>query len=43
MQFFLIDRTIQEEGLYVLIYNMYNIVDKHFSISIVPVQTGAGC
>jgi len=27
MRFFLIDRVIQEEGLYV--YNMHNIVEKH--------------
>jgi hypothetical protein len=37
---FLIDRVIQEEGFYV--YNMHNVVDKHFSISIVPVQSRGG-
>jgi hypothetical protein len=34
---FLIDRVIQEEGYYV--YNMYNIVEKDFSISIAPEQS----
>jgi hypothetical protein len=29
--------VIQEEGLYV--YNMHNIVEKHFSISITPVHS----
>jgi hypothetical protein len=29
---FLIDRVIQEEGFYV--YNIYNTVENHFSISI---------
>jgi hypothetical protein len=33
----LIDRGSQEEGLYV--YNMYNLVEKHFLISIVPVRS----
>jgi hypothetical protein len=31
---------IQEEGLYV--YGMYNILEKHFSISIAPVQSRGG-
>jgi hypothetical protein len=33
----LIDRMIQEEFLYV--YNMQNIVHKHFSMCIAPVQS----
>jgi hypothetical protein len=36
MRFF-IDRVIQEEGFYVL-YTTHNIVEKHFNISIAPVQ-----
>jgi hypothetical protein len=36
IQFFLIDRVIQEEGLYV--FNMQNILEKHFSISIALVR-----
>jgi hypothetical protein len=32
MRFPLIDRVIQEEGLYML--TIYNIVEKHFSISL---------
>jgi hypothetical protein len=32
MQFIFIFRLIQDEGLYM--YNMHNIVEKHFSISI---------
>jgi hypothetical protein len=39
MRIFLIDRVIQEEGLY--IYNMHNIVKKHFRISIVPCKAWA--
>jgi hypothetical protein len=39
MRLFLIDRVIQEKGLYV--YNMHDIVEKHFRISIAP-ETGAG-
>jgi hypothetical protein len=31
----LMGRVIQEEGLYV--YNMHNIVEKHFNINITPV------
>jgi hypothetical protein len=34
---FLIDRMIQEEGLYV--HNMHNTVEQHFSISIAPVRS----
>jgi hypothetical protein len=37
MQFLLIDRMIKEERLYV--YNMRNIVEKHFSISNAPVRS----
>jgi hypothetical protein len=40
MRFFLIDRVFQEEGLYV--YNMNNLVEKHFSISIEPVKSWGG-
>jgi hypothetical protein len=40
MWFFLIDREIQEEGLYV--YNMHNIVEKHFCISIAAMQSQDG-
>jgi hypothetical protein len=36
----LIDRMIQEEGLYV--YNIYKIVDKHFNISIASVRSRGG-
>jgi hypothetical protein len=32
----LVDRVIQEEGLYV--YNMHNLGEKHFSISIALVR-----
>jgi hypothetical protein len=32
MLMLLIDTMIQEEGLYV--YNMHNIVEKHFSITL---------
>jgi hypothetical protein len=32
--------VILEEGLYV--YNIHNIVDKYFSISIAPVQNQSG-
>jgi hypothetical protein len=32
--------VIQEEGLYA--YNMHNILEKHFSISIAPVRNRAG-
>jgi hypothetical protein len=35
MQFFIIDRVIKEKVLY--LYNMHNIVEKHFSIGIEPV------
>jgi hypothetical protein len=34
MRVFLINRVIQEEGLYG--YNMHNIAEEHFSISIIP-------
>jgi hypothetical protein len=37
MQFFLTNRVVQEEGLYA--YNMRNIAEKHFSISIVLVRS----
>jgi hypothetical protein len=40
MQSFLIDRMIQEEGLFD--YNMHNIVEKHLSISIAPVRSRGG-
>jgi hypothetical protein len=40
MRFFLIDRVIQEEGLYA--YNMQNVVGKHLSISIAPVRSQGG-
>jgi hypothetical protein len=36
----LIDIVIQEEGLYV--YNMHNIVRKHYSISIAPERSQVG-
>jgi hypothetical protein len=32
-----LDRQIQEEGLYV--YNVHNIVEKHFSVSVTPVRS----
>jgi hypothetical protein len=35
MRFFLIDRVIQVDALYV--YNIHNIVDKIFTTSIAPV------
>jgi hypothetical protein len=37
---FLIARMMKEEGFYV--YNMYNIVEEHFSITIEPVQSMGG-
>jgi hypothetical protein len=37
---FLIDIIINEEGFYV--YNLYNIVDEHFSIGIEPVRSRGG-
>jgi hypothetical protein len=37
---FLIFRAIQEEDLYV--YNIYNIIEKHFIISIAPVRSRGG-
>jgi hypothetical protein len=40
MRFFLIDRVIQEEGLYV--YNMQNLVSKHITNSIAPVRNRGG-
>jgi hypothetical protein len=40
MWFFLIDTMIQEQGLYA--YNIHNIVEKHFSISITPVRNRGG-
>jgi hypothetical protein len=40
MRSFLIDRVIQKEGLNV--YNMHNIVEKHFSISNAPVRSRGG-
>jgi hypothetical protein len=40
MWVFLIDEVIQEEGLYV--YNIHNIVEKQFSINIVPVRSEGG-
>jgi hypothetical protein len=36
----LIDRVIQEEGLYV--YNIHNLEVKHFRISIAPVRSLEG-
>jgi hypothetical protein len=39
MRVFLIDRVIQEKDSYV--YNMHNIVEKQFSISIVPERSRA--
>jgi hypothetical protein len=39
---FIMDRVIEDEGIYVLVYNMYNRVKKHFSIRIVPVRNRAG-
>jgi hypothetical protein len=36
MRVSLIDRVIQDEGLYV--YNMHNIAEKHFNISIALVR-----
>jgi hypothetical protein len=38
--FFLTDRVIQKEGLYVNI--IYNMVEKHLRISIAPVQSRGG-
>jgi hypothetical protein len=35
-----LNRVIQEEGLYV--YNMHNIVEKHFNIGIAPVRSQGG-
>jgi hypothetical protein len=35
---FLIDKVIQEQGL-LYVYNMHNMVEKHFSISIAPVRS----
>jgi hypothetical protein len=35
MQIFYIDTMIQEKGLHV--YNLHNIAEKHFSISLAPV------
>jgi hypothetical protein len=40
MQFFLTDRVVQEEGLYV--YNVDNTVKKHLSISIAPMRARDG-
>jgi hypothetical protein len=40
MRFLLIDRVILVDGLYV--YNMHNIVEKHFRISISPVRSQGG-
>jgi hypothetical protein len=37
---FFIDRVIPKEGLYT--YNMHNIVEKRFSINIVPVRSQGG-
>jgi hypothetical protein len=37
MRLFLIDRVIEEEGLYV--YTMYKEVEKPFSIRIAPVRS----
>jgi hypothetical protein len=37
---FLIDRVIKEEGL--CVYNMFNIVKKHFSISVKLVRSRGG-
>jgi hypothetical protein len=37
---FLVDRVVQEEGLYV--YKMHNIAEKHFSIGIAPVRSRGG-
>jgi hypothetical protein len=37
---FLVDRVIQEEGLYVS--NMQNVVEKHISISFAPVRSRGG-
>jgi hypothetical protein len=40
MRFFLIARVIKEEGFYV--YNLYNIVEEHLSITIEPCEAGLG-
>jgi hypothetical protein len=40
MRIFLIYSVIKEEGLYV--YNMYNIEEEHFSVSIEPVRSWGG-
>jgi hypothetical protein len=37
---FFVDRVIKEKGFYV--YNMYNIVEEHFSTSIVPARSRGG-
>jgi hypothetical protein len=39
MRIFFIDRVIQEEGF---VYNLHNIVEKLFSISIAPVGSRGG-
>jgi hypothetical protein len=41
MRFLIIDRVIKEEG-FMLVYNMHSIVEKHCSISIVPVRIRGG-
>jgi hypothetical protein len=40
MLFFLIDRVIQKEGLY--LYNMHNILQKHSEYALRPCEAGAG-
>jgi hypothetical protein len=40
MRFFVKARVIHEEGLYV--YNMHNIVEKHFNMSFEPVRSWDG-
>jgi hypothetical protein len=40
MQFFVLDRVIRKEGLYV--YDMHNVVEKYLSIGIAPVRNRGG-
>jgi hypothetical protein len=40
MRFLIIDIVVQEESLYV--YNMHEIVENHFCISIARVRSGGG-
>jgi hypothetical protein len=39
LRFSLIDKVIQEEGLYA--YHMHNIVEKHFRSALHPHEAGA--